>query len=151
MVHSVKKLAYGDSAEIAAYVIPDREPVVNIDDYSLVIGDDITAGGKRQFRGDPAGVMPDSTPLTGATITCAAGETARTINPAGTIAALTITLPPTPRDRDEWEGLFSQAVTALTVNAPGGATVGGSGNLQPANSGASWRYSAGYTKWFRRY
>ena len=88
------------------------------------------------------------TPLTGTTITMAAGQSRAIVNPAGLIAALTITLPPSPVDGQVTGFSFTQAVTVLTVNAPAGATV-----VAPLTSAAidttqRFLYQASSTSWF---
>lgn len=150
-VRKILQRVWGTAAQIAAATPADREIVINTTDYSAVIGDGVTAGGKTRVRTEPTGATPYSAPATGATITTAQGERYRTIAPAGTIATLTITLPPSPQDGDTWEGSFRAAVTTLTVNAPAGATVLGGGSTQAANSGASWRYRTADTTWSRRF
>lgn len=137
-------------AEAATRIISDREVIVVTDDYSLLIGDGSTTGGRTRLRGEPAGAVPYSAPSSGATITTASGERVRVVDPAATIAALTITLPPSPPDGHVWEGSTSQAITALTVTAAGATVLGGS-FLAPANSGFSWRYVAANAHWYRRY
>jgi hypothetical protein len=92
-----------------------------------------------------------SAPTTGATITMATGERRRVIDPAGTIAALTVVLPASPADGAVAEIMTSQIITALTVNAPGGATTNGGALTPAADSGASWLYRAANTTWYRRY
>ena len=59
--------------------------------------------------------MTTVTPLTGTTVTMAANVRNLFVNPAGTIAALTVKLPPTPVANQVVELAFSQIVTALTV------------------------------------
>lgn len=63
------------------------------------------------------------TPTTGQTITLVAGNK-NLVNPAGTIAALTITLPSSPVNNDEVTIKFTQVVTTITW--AGGTVVGGS-------------------------
>lgn len=64
-----------------------------------------------------------NTPATGATITTAAGEGRTLIDPAGTIAALTVTTPPSPVNGQVWRFASTQIVTALTITGTAGATV----------------------------
>ena len=61
-------------------------------------------------------------PLTGATITMAQGDRMLYVNPAGTIATLTVKLPPNPLVAQSVTIGFGQIVTALTVqdSAAGG-------------------------------
>lgn len=64
-------------------------------------------------------------PTSGTTITCTGSETDLTIDPAGTLAALTVTLFGTPYDGQLIRIRNSQAITALTINSAGGKTVKG--------------------------
>ena len=84
-------------------------------------------------------------PLTGATVSIAAGVVTTTIDPAGTLAALTVALPSPPTDAQVQFVNFTQAVTSLTwtggtlSNAPGSAAAGAAWTLQ---------YQAASGKWF---
>src|SRR5664279_6628326 len=60
--------------------------------------------------------------LTGDTITLG-GERPLYVAPAGTIAALTVKLPPSPAESDIVEVSFGQIVTALTVQDASGNAV----------------------------
>lgn len=64
-----------------------------------------------------------NTPTTGATITPAVGEQRTIINPAGTIATLTINTPASPVNGQIWGYASTQIVTALTITGTRGATV----------------------------
>lgn len=90
-------------------------------------------------------------PLSGDTITLDANDKALQIDPAGTIAALTVVLPPSPKHRDTVEISTSQTITTLTVSPAGAETVMGGSFMLTANGGASWRYRSGNTTWFKRY
>ena len=61
-------------------------------------------------------------PLTGFTITMTTLQSAVSINPAGTLAAGTITLPPTTTDGKLVTIYSSQIITALTINTSNSAT-----------------------------
>jgi len=66
------------------------------------------------------------TPLTGATIVMDQYDQYLLIDPAGTIAALTIRLPANPQTSQMVSISFTQIVTALTIqNSTGGAVSGG--------------------------
>lgn len=67
-----------------------------------------------------------TTPLTTGTVTFAATQTLALIVPAGTIAALTLTLPACApaNDGDERAYVSSQIITTLTVGASAGSVVG---------------------------
>lgn len=64
---------------------------------------------------DLAPTVTTVTPATGATVTMSAGVRNLFVNPAGTIATLTVKLPPTPVANQVCEMSFGQIVTALTV------------------------------------
>jgi hypothetical protein len=150
--HTQVQWARGNSAQIASYTGPAGEIVVDTDDYSLILQDGMTAGGIARIRSAPGGTgYAYSAPGAGATVTAVAEERRRVIDPAGTLAALTVTLPPSPLDGDTYELMTSQALTALTVDAPGGASVNGGSSLLTANGGASWLYRAANTTWYRRF
>ena len=88
------------------------------------------------------------TPATLATVAMSAGQSRAIINPAGTIAVLTVTLPPSPVDGQVAGISFTQIVSALTVNAPGGATVVGPPSASAVNSAFRFLYQASSTSWF---
>lgn len=62
-----------------------------------------------------SGSVTIAVPVAAATITMIAGERLLYVNPAGTIATLTIKLPPSPAAGQAVELSFGQIVTALTV------------------------------------
>ena len=66
-------------------------------------------------------------PTTGQTITLPSDARAVFINPAGTIAALTVKLPPAPMAGQEVNFSFGQIVTALTIQTSAGGAVAGAG------------------------
>lgn len=84
-------------------------------------------------------------PLTGATVTVAPGQTRIIIDPAGTLAALTLAFPATPSDGQLLYVSSSQIVTALTVT---GATVVGGLTALVAAAGLRYVYSLTANKWF---
>jgi hypothetical protein len=88
-------------------------------------------------------------PVTGATITMGAGQQRAIINPAGTIAALTVSLPPTPTD-GQIAGISStQIVTVLTVQGgTGGATVTAAPTSFAVDGNYRFIYNASGTTWF---
>lgn len=87
-------------------------------------------------------------PTTGQTVTMAAGQGRAVINPAATLAALTITLPPSPVNGQIAGAACSQIVTALTVNAPGGATVVGGMTSFAVGGAFNMLYRATNTTWY---
>lgn len=91
------------------------------------------------------------TPVTGATITAIAGQGVFGITPAGTIATLTMVLPPTPVDEQIFEAQTTQTISALTVQgAAGDSIVNGSPGVLAANGGISYRYRLSNTTWYPR-
>jgi len=72
------------------------------------------------------------------------------MNPAGTLAAGTLTMPAAPDDGQEVSIISSQTITTLTVNANAGQTIlGGGPNTLLANGYIRWKYVASITTWFR--
>lgn len=88
-----------------------------------------------------------STPTTAATITLAKNKYTA-IDPAGTIAALTITFPASPYNNDFVEVKFTQIVTAVTyVAGTGGATI--KSQINGVLGGYSkWVYDVGTNTWY---
>lgn len=92
------------------------------------------------------------TPLTGTTVAPVnnKGQTiAARITPAGTLANLTITFPPSPVNGQVFEISCSQIVSSLTCDG-GSSTVADPLSSIAAGGFASWRYSSTGTTWFRR-
>lgn len=88
-----------------------------------------------------------STPTTGGTVTVNAnGYTKLLLNPAGTLALLTVTLPSSPSDGDMVELCSTQIVTGLTMN---GGTIIGALTTMAVATFAGYVYSADASKWFR--
>lgn len=88
-----------------------------------------------------------TTPTTGSTVTVnSSGHVRLLINPAGSLLALTITLPSGPSDGDRVDIGSTQAVTTLTMN--GGTIVGPLSTMAIATF-ASYVYSATAASWFR--
>lgn len=104
-----------------------------------------------------AGPTQYSTPLTGATTTIAAGTRHVIINPAGTIAAHTLTFPAASALTEGQKLGFctTQVVTALTTNAGSGTTLSNAPTAMqvPVATGAAscveWIYVKSVTTWFR--
>lgn len=64
------------------------------------------------------------TPLTATTVAFAINQSLLSIQPAGTIAALTVLLPPSPGQGQKASMSFTQIVTTLTVQTSAGGAVG---------------------------
>ena len=84
---------------------------------------------------------------TGFTYTFAAGTQVLVINPAGTLATGTITMPAAPVDGMTITFSSSQQITALTM-AGNGATISGATTSMPAKSGVTYVYRATGTTWY---
>ena len=87
-------------------------------------------------------------PATGATITPAVGEQRTIVNPAGTIATLTINTPATPVNGQLWGFGCTKIVTALTVTAVGGATIGAAPAACAVGGHHNFLYRATGTTWY---
>jgi len=91
-----------------------------------------------------------ATPVTGATVTMTADQRYQAIAPAGTIAALTLVLPPSPVNSQVMSAGSSQIVTALTVSAgTGAATIVGAPTAFAAGSGFAMVYQSSNNTWYR--
>ena len=84
---------------------------------------------------------------TGFSYTFAAGTQVLVINPAGTLATGTITMPAAPSDGMTITVESTQQVTALTMSGNGGTVVGAAVQLIP-NQPLSWVYRATGTTWY---
>lgn len=141
--------ARGTSAQLATYTGPTGEVNVNTDDYSLRVQDGSTAGGwpLRTVGSNYSYQQPTS----GFTLPAGPHLAAYVLDPAGTLAAGTITMPSAPNDGDEFELSTTQTITALTVNAAAGQTLKGAPSTLAANAGVAWRYRAFNATWYRKY
>lgn len=93
-------------------------------------------------------VQQFAVPLTGTTVTVTTGDSWLVITPAGTLAALTISL---PTDRTDGETVLvnsTQILTSLTVSGAGTTVVGGPTTLA-ANGFFEMRYTATLNAWYR--
>lgn len=88
-----------------------------------------------------------ATPTSGQTVTITGRRNrAVLINPAGTLAALTITLPANPSNGQIIRILSTQIITTLTLN---GGTIQGPQTTLAANEGGVYEYHSSLSKWFR--
>jgi len=85
-------------------------------------------------------------PLTGETIAPTANCGLAVVEPAGTLAALTVTLPQNPVENQQFRLFTSQTLTALTL---GGGTVVNGPTTLAANASFSLVYSKITSKWYR--
>ena len=86
---------------------------------------------------------------TGFTYTFAAGTQVLVINPAGTLATGTITMPASPADGMTIRFSSSQIITALTVSANTGQSIVSAVTTLAAGSGAAYIYRLANTTWYR--
>lgn len=88
-----------------------------------------------------------SAPTTGGTVTVSSGGLIKLLlNPAGTLATLTVTFPGGPSDGDTVQMGCTQIVTALTMN--GGTIIGSLAALAVGGSG-TWVYSSTASSWIK--
>jgi hypothetical protein len=88
------------------------------------------------------------TPTTGFSYTFAAGTTTLVMNPAGTLATGTITMPAAPADGMSITFSSSQQITALTLNGNTGQTVNGGVTFLAAKTAVSYVYRLASTSWW---
>ena len=88
------------------------------------------------------------TPTTGFSYTFAAGTQTLVMNPAGTLAAGTITMPASPSDGMTITFSSTKQITAVTLNGNTGQTVVGGVSYLPANTAVAYVYRSANTSWF---
>lgn len=90
------------------------------------MANDYSTRGRNGFRDDIAAAPVNVVaPLTGTTVAMAQTDRLLYVNPAGTLAALTIKLPESPHQSERVEIGFSHIITALTIeDALGNAVTG---------------------------
>jgi hypothetical protein len=90
-------------------------------------------------------------PLTGFTLVMAAEQSVVSLNPAGTLAAGTVTLPPTTVDGKIATIFSSQIITALTLNTSNSATFvpAAPTTFAAVNGSVSFVYDKALNQWHR--
>lgn len=88
-------------------------------------------------------------PTTGFSYTFAAGTQVLVMNPAGTLATGTITMPASPSDGMTVRFSSSQIITALTVSANTGQSIVSAVTTLAAGGGAAYIYRLANTTWYR--
>lgn len=86
-----------------------------------------------------------SQPTTGQTVAANPGVQMLFIDPAGSLLALTVTLPDSPVDGQVFSMSSSQAITTLTITG----TIVGTLTTMALGGFARFCYSSTATKWFR--
>lgn len=90
-------------------------------------------------------------PLTGATLTAITGQDAFVVTPAGTLATLTVVMPPGAVDTQVFEVATTQTLSSLTVNGAAGQSMGGTAGgpfMLTANGKRAWRFRASDNTWY---
>ena len=88
-------------------------------------------------------------PTTGFSYTFAAGTQVLVMNPAGTLATGTVTMPAAPVDGMTIRFSSSQIITALTVSANTGQSIVSAVTTLAAGGGAAYIYRLSNTTWYR--
>lgn len=86
------------------------------------------------------------TPLTGTTVVVSSDSAVLIVKPAGTIAALTITMPTNPVDGQLVVLTFTDAVTSLTIN---GGTVLNALTTATADTSRQWIFNTASATWYK--
>jgi hypothetical protein len=95
-------------------------------------------------------VVAYATPTTGFAITIANATAVEILNPAGTLATGTLTMPAAPGDTQEVCISSSQTITAITVSANAGQSIVAPPTAMSAG-GFCYIYNLAATTWFRLY
>jgi hypothetical protein len=88
------------------------------------------------------------TPTTGFSYTFAAGTNVLVMNPAGTLATGTITMPAAPADGMTITFSSTQTITALTVNGNTGQSIVSAPTVLPAQQAGAYIYRLSNTTWY---
>lgn len=89
------------------------------------------------------------TPATGFSYTFASGVQTLVMNPAGTLATGTITMPAAPADGMTVRFSSSQIITALTLSANSGQSIVSAVTSLVLGGSAQYIYRATNTTWYR--
>jgi hypothetical protein len=87
------------------------------------------------------------TPLTGVVITSTGQHGSLLVNPAGTLAALTVQMPPNPSIGQTYEIGFTQVITALTIQDYSGVAVAGAAGAGAIGVAQMYKWMG--TAWIR--
>ncbi len=90
-------------------------------------------------------------PSTGFSITISGDVKTLELNPAGTLATGTITMPASPIDGQEIRVSSTQTITALTVSPNSGQTISNAPTTLTAGTGFAYTYNLSGTKWIPLY
>jgi len=93
--------------------------------------------------------VPYAQPMSGAALVATAGLPGIQLNPASSLASLSVTMPPNASDGETFYISTTQVVTALTVSAAAGQTlIGGGPFVLEANGVVRWIYRAANSTWY---
>lgn len=95
------------------------------------------------------GTVETVTPTTAQSIVIGNSTNIYIVNPAGTLAALTITMPAAPSDKQILKISTSQIITSLTLSANSGQTILNVPTTFILGGFAGFIYIAANTKWYR--
>lgn len=99
------------------------------------------------FSGNSLGeTIQHVAPATGATVNISTGKTVLAVDPAGTLATLTINLPSNPGDGKRVKIAASQVITSLTL---GNGTIVGAVTSLALGGFAQFVFVGAASKWFR--
>lgn len=117
-------IAYGTVAQVTAMTPEQHELIETTDGNYIVIGDNVTVGGRRKVWTEQVDNHTRSVPTNGGTTTSVAAETCRYFAHSSVIAGHTLVFPPSPIKGQKFKFLSRSAITTLTLTGgTGGATV----------------------------
>jgi hypothetical protein len=92
-----------------------------------------------------------ASPSTGSTVAMPSNQLYYYVNNSGTLAALTVKLPPNPQPGDRFEICAKSAITSLTLQDSGGNAITGAPSSAAAGTASTLRYLGGavaaWVKW----
>lgn len=94
-------------------------------------------------------VLQYATPATTSTVTCATVTSALVVEPAATLATLTVVLPPSPADGQCVKLSFVKSITNLIVTISDGSSISNNVTASPAQGTLSFLYRLANTTWYR--
>jgi hypothetical protein len=100
----------------------------------------------------PEGIQ---TVTSGSTVTVSNGVGILVVNPSSLLAALTVTFPSTPNDRDyllmQFGGTMTSGLVVTALAVTGAASIIGSVPVATAGMCSAWIYNVALNKWLRLY
>lgn len=117
---------------------------ITILDSSTNSGNQIAAN-----QGDSRGGYTYNAPTTGFAITIANGVARLILDPAGTLATGTVTMPSTPADGQEVGISSTQIITALTISGNSGQTIADTVSTLAVGGAVTFKWVSGQSKWYR--